>query len=427
MALDPQLLEILACPDDKGPLLYFEDEDSLYNPRLKRRYAIKDDIPIMLIDEAETVDDAEHDRLLAKAEAQGIQPDLRGVGAVSGLLDTVGMFDLAAALPEQVAAAAALGAEVDGLPEHDAIEQVVVLGMGGSGVAGDVLAAVAGPFMPVPVTVVKGYEAPASVGEGTLCFAISYSGDTEETVEAAQAGRRRRARAWWCCPPAAQLARPGRGPGTRRTSSCPSARCRAPGIGSVSIPPLMILERVGLFPGATRVRRRRGRPARSGAATSSSSTAAPPSSSPARSGAPCRSPTAATRSAAVAAYRFKCQVNENAKAPAFWAARAGDGPQRDLRLGPARRHHPPGDDGGALPPRLRAPAGRPPLRPHLRHHRRGRARASLDIEAEGEGALAQLLDLVIQGDFVSLHLAAEAGVDPGPIPVLTDLKAALAR
>ena len=74
MALDPQLLEILACPDDKGPLLYFEDEDSLYNPRLQRRYAIKDDIPIMLIDEAETVDDAEDARLLAKAEADGVQP-----------------------------------------------------------------------------------------------------------------------------------------------------------------------------------------------------------------------------------------------------------------------------------------------------------------------------------------------------------------
>ena len=52
MALDQQLLDILACPEDKGPLLYFESEDSLYNPRLKRRYAIKDDIPIMLIDEA---------------------------------------------------------------------------------------------------------------------------------------------------------------------------------------------------------------------------------------------------------------------------------------------------------------------------------------------------------------------------------------
>ena len=74
MALDPQLLEILACPEDKGPLLYFADEDALYNPRLHRRYAIRDDIPIMLIDEAEAVDDAEHERLLAKAEAQGITP-----------------------------------------------------------------------------------------------------------------------------------------------------------------------------------------------------------------------------------------------------------------------------------------------------------------------------------------------------------------
>ncbi len=74
MALDPKLLEILACPEDKGPLLYFQDENALYNPRLKRRYAIRDDIPVMLIDEAETVDDAEHERLLAKASAEGIQP-----------------------------------------------------------------------------------------------------------------------------------------------------------------------------------------------------------------------------------------------------------------------------------------------------------------------------------------------------------------
>ncbi len=74
MTLDPKLLEILACPEDKGPLLYFADEDSLYNPRLKRRYAIRDDIPVMLIDEAETVDDREHQRLMEKAEREGIHP-----------------------------------------------------------------------------------------------------------------------------------------------------------------------------------------------------------------------------------------------------------------------------------------------------------------------------------------------------------------
>lgn len=74
MALDPQLLEILACPEDKGPLLYFADDGFLYNPRLKRRYRVDDDIPVMLIDEAETVAGDEHDRLLALASEQGIAP-----------------------------------------------------------------------------------------------------------------------------------------------------------------------------------------------------------------------------------------------------------------------------------------------------------------------------------------------------------------
>ena len=76
MALDPKLLEILACPEDKGPLLYFADEDTLYNPRLKRRYRVLDgDIPDLLIDDAETVDDAEHARLTKKAETDGIEPN----------------------------------------------------------------------------------------------------------------------------------------------------------------------------------------------------------------------------------------------------------------------------------------------------------------------------------------------------------------
>ena len=74
MTLDPKLLEILACPEDKGPLLYFADESALYNPRLHRRYDVRDDIPIMLIDEATDVGDAEHERLVAKAASEGIAP-----------------------------------------------------------------------------------------------------------------------------------------------------------------------------------------------------------------------------------------------------------------------------------------------------------------------------------------------------------------
>jgi len=74
MALDPKLLEVLACPEDKGPLYYLEDEQLLYNPRLKRRYEIRDDIPILLVDEAVTVDAAEHERLMAKVAAEGLRP-----------------------------------------------------------------------------------------------------------------------------------------------------------------------------------------------------------------------------------------------------------------------------------------------------------------------------------------------------------------
>ncbi|HEV2070015.1 MAG TPA: Trm112 family protein [Acidimicrobiales bacterium] len=74
MALDPKLLEILACPEDKGPLYHLADEQALYNPRLKRRYEIRDDIPIMLIDEATTVDDAEHRRIMDRVEAEAITP-----------------------------------------------------------------------------------------------------------------------------------------------------------------------------------------------------------------------------------------------------------------------------------------------------------------------------------------------------------------
>jgi uncharacterized protein len=70
-AIDPRLLEILVCPEDKGPLLYVEDEDTLYNPRLKRRYRVIDGIPNMLVDEAETVSDDEHARLVAKAGEAG--------------------------------------------------------------------------------------------------------------------------------------------------------------------------------------------------------------------------------------------------------------------------------------------------------------------------------------------------------------------
>ena len=52
MSLDPQLLEVLACPEDKGPLRYLESEQLLVNERLNLAYRIDDGIPVLLIDEA---------------------------------------------------------------------------------------------------------------------------------------------------------------------------------------------------------------------------------------------------------------------------------------------------------------------------------------------------------------------------------------
>lgn len=73
MSLDPLLLNVLACPVDKEPLLWFADEDVLYNPRLRKRYAVVDGVPVLLVDESVDVDDAEHERLMTKAERDGVR------------------------------------------------------------------------------------------------------------------------------------------------------------------------------------------------------------------------------------------------------------------------------------------------------------------------------------------------------------------
>ena len=68
MSIDQRLLDVLACPEDKGPLWYFEDEEILYNPRLRRVFEIDNGIPVLLIDESKQVSDDEHQRLASKNE-----------------------------------------------------------------------------------------------------------------------------------------------------------------------------------------------------------------------------------------------------------------------------------------------------------------------------------------------------------------------
>ncbi len=69
MSLAPELLEILVCPESKKPLVYFEDENFLFCPDSKLKYKIEDDIPVMLIEEAERLSDDEARELLSRAPA----------------------------------------------------------------------------------------------------------------------------------------------------------------------------------------------------------------------------------------------------------------------------------------------------------------------------------------------------------------------
>jgi uncharacterized protein YbaR (Trm112 family) len=74
MALDPRLLAVLACPVDKGPLFYLGDDGGLYNPRLRRRYVVRDGIPVMLPEEAVDVPPAEAEALDARIAAGELAP-----------------------------------------------------------------------------------------------------------------------------------------------------------------------------------------------------------------------------------------------------------------------------------------------------------------------------------------------------------------
>lgn len=342
----------------------------------------------------------------------------------SDRLDTVGMWDLTAGLPEQVEHALDLVTGLDGLPGHDDIENVVVLGMGGSGIAGDVLREVAGPFMPVPVVVHKGYSIPNFIGENSLVFALSFSGNTEETVDAATNAMMQGGHlvALSHGGELEELAASWEAPHIRLPDGIPMPRA---GIGAVSVPPLVVLERVGLFPGASswvhaaveQLKKRRDQLIADHSAAEElarkTDRAIPLIYGGGGLG-------------GVAAMRWKCQVNENAKAPAFF------------NTYPELCHNEIcgwGQHGDMTRQVLQVIT----LRHEFEHPQVGRRIAWVDelldevvgdvhqVVAEGEGPLAQLLDLALFGDFFSLHLAYQAGVDPGPIPVLEDLKRHLAE
>jgi glucose/mannose-6-phosphate isomerase len=342
---------------------------------------------------------------------------------VTDALDTQGMWAAAAGFPEQVFDAAIRSRGLDGLPERQRVEHVVVLGMGGSGVAGDILVATAGPFLPVPVVVSKGYELPAFVGDSTLVFAVSFSGNTEETVEAASAAAVEGARMVVVSQGGelGRLADSWGAPWVRVPTGIPQPRA---GLGALSIPLLVVLEEIGLFPGAQQwidhaveqlTARRDSLQASGNVAERLARQIG--RSVPIFFG--------GGQLGAAAAQRWKNQYNENVKAPAFWNSHpelchneaAGWGQHGDV---------------------TRQVFTLVNLRHEFEHPQVTRRFDVVDellsevvlgierVQAEGEGQLAQLLDLVLVGDYTSLYLAAEEGLDPGPVPALDHIKRTVA-
>ncbi len=334
-------------------------------------------------------------------------------------VDTLDMWSATAGLPEQVEAAVSASRGLTALPQHDRVENVVVLGMGGSGIAGDVLVATAAPFMAVPVTVVKGYEPPDFVGTGSLVFAMSFSGNTEETLEAAAGAYEAGASLVVVSGGGTLVNLAGEWdvPVVPVPSGIPQPRAA---LGAMAIPPLVLLEEIGLFPGATQwvdqaveqLRLRRDELVRPGSRAEDLAR---------RIGRTIPLIHSSGDLGGAAALRWKAQINENAKCPAFFNVypelchnelagwgQHGDATRQLITL-----------------VNLRHDAEHPQVSRRfdlVEDVLREVVADVIEVRASGEGDLAQLLDLALIGDFVSLHLAGNEGIDPGPIPVLDELK-----
>jgi glucose/mannose-6-phosphate isomerase len=342
------------------------------------------------------------------------------------VMDTLGFVDAVAGLPEQLDSAHELMGSVDftGLPGPEGIDAIVVLGMGGSGMAGDVLAAV-GTSLPVPIVVLKGYRAPAFIGPRTLTFAVSYSGNTEETVSMTEGALEAGAPVVTvsCGGALGDLARAY----GKTALACPTGLMPRAALGALVAPLFVTLFKIGMFPEAhallvnaqVQLARRRDR-----CAPNVDREKNPARELARKIGRTIPLVYGGGALGRVAAQRFKNDVNENAKAPAFWASypelnhneicgwgQHGDVTRQVFSL--VQLHH--GYEHARLTKQMR-------LSRDLVEEVFVQV---LEVEAEGEGRLAQLLDLMYLGTWVSCYLALDNDVDPGPIDAIAQLKAAL--
>lgn len=318
------------------------------------------------------------------------------------------------ALPQQLRQAASWP-PVSLLPASYA--NLVVLGMGGSGISGDVAAAVLGEECPVPMVVVKEGRLPAFVGQDSLVVAVSYSGDTRETLAGCAESMRRGAKVACVCSGGGllDLAQKNDFP----TVTVPGGMQPRAAIGYLAVATSSLLAAAMETSIAGQVReaieileRLAGEmaPARPEAANIAMSLARTMVGKvPVIYG--------GSRVAAVAANRWKCQINENSKVPAFrneypemghnelvgWSE---GNPLRSSALLVALR------DRGAENPGFDVA---------LEISREGTA-GLVEIDSGGVTPLARFFSLAYIGDFVSVYLALARGVDPTPVEAINRLK-----
>jgi glucose/mannose-6-phosphate isomerase len=300
-------------------------------------------------------------------------------------------------------------------------EVVVVAGMGGSGIAGDVLAALAFATSAVPVLAVKGDRLPAFVGPGTLLLATSYSGNTAETLSAVEQGLAAGARlvAVTSGGTLADLAASRGAP----LVTIEGGRMPRAALWSLVVPVCLAAEAAGVLPPVT------DQVCAAADTLDEEATALGPgvetAANPAKQAALRlldRLPVVwgSGQLGAVAATRFRTQCNENAKVSVV------SGP-----LPEANHNDVMGLEGGLDPDRelvlLRDEPGE-----HDRDPRRVQAvLAALGItdplqRSAGTGPdLARLARLTAFADYTSTYLGIARGVDPTPIRTLDQVKAAL--
>jgi glucose/mannose-6-phosphate isomerase len=342
-------------------------------------------------------------------------------------LDTAGMWDATVGAPEQALAAVADAGEVlvhAVLPSGDDIRSVVVFGVGTSATAAGLVSAHGAAHASIPIVVSSGYVAPSFVGPHTLAFALSYDGDTEETCATARAVAERGAHMVTVSGGGAlaSLATTLDQPRFRVPTTLPAARTA---LGSLAIPVLLTLSRLGVIPDVgpslaaalSALQRRRDALLAPGG----------PAGEVARQiGRTIPLVYGSTGVTAVAARRWKTQINENAKTPAFFAV------QPDLSHNEVAGWGQHGDV-------TRQVLSLVTLR-HSGEHPQVARRFDLVVEAtdevmaniipvwaEGDDDLARFFDLALFGDLVSLHMAGREGIDPGPVPALSDVESELRR